>query len=437
MVATTTHSPRRYPGFAATLTHARRGSRNWWRARAGTLLVDLVDRRLQHDRGSAASARRSVAARRAAEQVSPTTLRRAIHAVIAKVIEGARPIDVLDALGEYAKQLNCGGHFGLGGEVYRFMIERARPAGARHRLSQWYEDLGYSLREAGRRDAASIAYHRGLELADESHDVFARFRLQIAQAHVDRIEHRFDEARALLSSALESAEAFGRLDLVVRAGHEAGVLAHDSGHVQDALAFYTRALHASGYGDGEHRHGRERLILDIARALADVGYRTEARNAFATLATIAQERFTRWIATLNLLDLATEEPDPWLFDEYRLALASTPMSAPLRLFYYARVAEGSVIFGRDAEAKMHQASAHRLAKRAGLPTPEPRSPDPRRRTIVVDETVVANLLSTVHEFTSAPRRRVDARYRPLHIESRRGSRRLFLRRGRSPGSDRP
>jgi tetratricopeptide (TPR) repeat protein len=431
MVASPTPSSR-YRGFSATLAHARRGSRSWWRARAGLLLFDLIERRISRGHRTAAPVHRSVAARRGARQVTPQAVRRIMHAVIRLVVEGAPAEDVLVALADYGKQLNRGGHFGLGSDVYRFIIQQARTAGALARLPQWYEDLGYSLREAGRPDGASVAYHRGLELADENGDVFARFRLQIAQAHVDRVAERYDEARALLRSALESAEAFGRLDLVVRAGHESGVLAHDCGRLEEALAFYSRALHASGYGDGDHRHGRERLILDIGRALIDMGYLIEARGALAVLATTAAERFTRWTAMLNLLYLATEEDDQWRFEEYSQALARAPMPAHLRLFYYAQVAEGCTRFGLSEAARASHARAVRLAERVRLQVPDVRSSGPRKSRVIVDPAALDDLVSAILEFTGAPRSRVDARHRSRYIEPSRPRRRLFLQRGRTP-----
>lgn len=405
---------KKYPRFTAALATARRGSRNWWRARTGILLLDLVDRLLSRDRLPAASVHQFVAIRRATSAVTPDAVRQTMRSVITLVVDRAAASDVLEAVGEFGKQLNCAGQYRLGYDVYRFMIARARKANASARLPQWYEDLGYCLREDDKWEDATEAYRRGLECADENGDDVARFRLFIAQAHIYREARHWDRAQVLLAAARASAEALGQLDLVVRSNHESAVLAHDCGRLADALAFYRRALQASGYGADTDRH---RLILDIARALSDVGHRDEARDAYAVLLTIARERSTRWKSALNLLDLAVGDDDPWLFDHYQTMLARVPMRASLRAFYHRRVAEGSERFGRQTDAEMHR----RLAERASRQAKEPESsaPSPEPWCDAMDVATVADLISAVREIAHAPRRRVDSRPRRSPVRSER------------------
>ena len=434
------------PEFTTAFASARRGSRTWLRLRAGILVLDVADRRLRSTRAKAATIDRYVTLRRAVDAVAPTGLREALDGVIECLVRHAPIKAILMSLATYAERLNRGGWFMLGAAVYRLIIERATNSGLVDCLPRWYEDLGFSLREAGDGERAEAAYRRGLEIADGMGDDVAAVRLRIARANRYRISDRLGDAQTLAEDALQRAHALGRYDLMARAYHEAGVIAHAMQKPRDALALYAQALRAYGYSDGEYRNGRDRLLVDIARALAAVRLRAIARAACGVIYLTARERYTRWVAAINMLDIAADEELEWLFDQYRLALARSPMPGRLLAFYHFNVGCGCQRFGRHEAARTSLETAARMAIRLGLSSLGSQAkaalacatlpaPDPAAQLEEFPQEI-RDLALTVSELARSPRRRVDSPQRRADVEPTARGRRTLLRPGRSRRSDR-
>jgi hypothetical protein len=111
---------------------------------------------------------------------------------------------------------------------------------------------------------------------------------------------------------------------------------------------------------------RDRALSDVAVALTELGVRSAARDAHLILAATAQEQYSRWIAVVNLLELATLDRCEPVFEQYRRELADAPLPPTLQWYYHYYVGKGYQAFGRPAEAGEALEHALAVATRHGL-----------------------------------------------------------------------
>lgn len=418
-----------YPGFAAALAHTRRDSRNWWRCRVGILALNLVDRHLSSRRAPGSKVRGVRALRRALPFVTPAPLRSALAAIVDHVARQLPADDVLGALETYGERLNRYGWFALASDVYQTAIAHADDA----HLPRLYERFGYSRRELGDTEAALTAYRWGRAIAERAGDEPAGLRLHIAQAHVEWTRGQLDDARDRMAFVLARAQAVHRPDLIARAAHESGCIAHESDDATGALSFFALAIRSGGFASPGTPSARDRLLLDIGRAFAALRIRDVAQLACDTVKETAVERYTRWAALINLIDIAVDDGDERRFDAYRLALADAPMPSRLLAAYHWNVGVGLQRFGRDEEARPSLLSVIRIAHRMNDTASERkaaqalevgRADSPRPRANVQD--FPAHVAETARAVQDLGRRH------GILSPDQQGTKRLVLRRGRPP-----
>jgi hypothetical protein len=72
-----------------------------------------------------------------------------------------------------------------------------------------------------------------------------------------------------------------------------------------------------------------------------------ARDAYLVLATTAQETYVRWLAEINLMELAAEQRLELQFDRYRRDLESADFTPMLRATYLLHVGRGYHALGKS------------------------------------------------------------------------------------------
>jgi hypothetical protein len=97
-----------------------------------------------------------------------------------------------------------------------------------------------------------------------------------------------------------------------------------------------------------------------------LGLKSAARDAFSILAATAQEQYQRWVATINLMELAAEEGVSLQFERFRQQLAGAKLPPLLRTQFELHVGRGYQTFGEYSAAQTwleraaRSASAHSL-----------------------------------------------------------------------------
>src|SRR3712207_3283045 len=91
---------------------------------------------------------------------------------------------------------------------------------------------------------------------------------------------------------------------------------------------------------------RDRILNDLATAFMRLGVLSAARDAYLVLTVTAQEQFTRWIATINLMEIAARSGAETLFERHRRELAGAPLPPMLAVDYHIAAGEGYQRLGR-------------------------------------------------------------------------------------------
>ena len=143
--------------------------------------------------------------------------------------------------------------------------------------------------------------------------------------------------------------------------HARGELDYDRGDAPGALGWFERALDSS-----PSEIGRERLLLNIAAASLDMGSRSVARDALLVLAVTAQTSNTRWLAVVNLLEVATLDRNEIAFEQYRRDLGNSALPPRTAAYFAIYEGHGFRAFGRKEQARESYRRAGALAVAHGF-----------------------------------------------------------------------
>jgi tetratricopeptide (TPR) repeat protein len=263
---------------------------------------------------------------------------------------------LIELLLGYAKVLRTDGRWALAASVYQLAISRADSRADFALLPDAYLRYGYCLRMEGRLIGALAAFRTGHAVAASLGDASTMLRIRIAEAGIHR--HKGDRARAeeMLTEVVAEAERHKFESERAMATHDLGTIAYDAGQYDRAVrCFYDAWTH---YTD---RARKDRVLNDLARTLADLGLRDAARDALLLIMTSAVEREMRLNARVNLLDLAAQDGELAVFEQYRRDLSAQAMPARLTTHFHLLVGDGYRRFGRPQQA----ASAYQRAIRFG------------------------------------------------------------------------
>jgi hypothetical protein len=111
---------------------------------------------------------------------------------------------------------------------------------------------------------------------------------------------------------------------------------------------------------------RDRILVNIGLTLAHMGLWNEARDAYLIASATAQESTVRWIAQINLMELAYLEQNEPLFEHHRRALAGVDMPPYVETVFHETHAHGLRAFDRFADASIAFRRMLAVAERHGL-----------------------------------------------------------------------
>jgi len=334
--------------------------------RAGLVTLRLVDAWMTEGRHVvSADAWGLRAVREAIAEMDPRATTRALLTSAVDAMEPGDPSErlalVLPRLVAYARALRFEGEWDLATDVYRTILAHAEPM--RHADTVITADLQLAagLRTMARWDEARDAYREAGELAMMTGDMLNVLKSRIGEANVHTDRGNLPEAERILDQAIVDAGALGMTEVRALALQDRAFTAHRRGDFDAAVAMQHQALQ-----DVREGSIRDRLLADMAASFFEIGLRTAARDANLVLAATAVEQYTRWQATINLMELAGVDRFEPLFEQYRRELATAPLPPILSAWYFFYVGQGHRMFAHTDQARAAFERSVEIAQRNNL-----------------------------------------------------------------------
>ncbi len=289
---------------------------------------------------------------------SDPELRNALR-VILEAIEALQEPDVqpvlprVYALGMLLEQR---GLLAQAGDVYGTV---ARYVDAAAHLDLAYDAFmrqGYCLRHVGAFEWADQAYGNAGALATRDRDRIRVILSRLGRAKVLWDRGNLPAADGAISELLEEAEALDSSVVTALLLHDRASLGWIRGERERSIRWLFRAFQIS-----PDDYDRERMLADLAGYLSQMGAFDAARDALRIIEASARTQGTRWIAKINMMDLAYRTRNEVLFEQYRRDLANEPLPPVNRVSYLLDVGRGCTVFGQYAEARTALAECIRLA----------------------------------------------------------------------------
>jgi hypothetical protein len=111
---------------------------------------------------------------------------------------------------------------------------------------------------------------------------------------------------------------------------------------------------------------RDRLLGGIAGAFYMLGVRSAARDAYLVIEATTQEEYLRWMASINLMEIAARDGSMPLFERYRRSLMSLPFPPFLAAQFHLQTAESYEALAQPEAAMSAAERARVVAERYGI-----------------------------------------------------------------------
>jgi tetratricopeptide (TPR) repeat protein len=336
----------------------------WRAATAGLLIVRLVDAWMEE---GAHVVRDEWAIRSIQSAVDALEERNNLRGILSGILEvmvEARVPDVLllaPRLMAYGQFLEYESDWGLASDVYETIIAHTHPNQESDVATHAHLRRGFCLRHLGDVSAAVAAYQQAEHIAEAANDMEGVLRARIGEAKTALAHGNYPRAEVILDEAISRAAALNLVDVQSRALHDRSTVAGERGDYELAIKMAYEALEIS-----QSPRERDRILGDIAASFHHLGVRSAARDAYLILAATAQEQYGRWVAALNLMELAADEADEVMFEQYRRTITVSELPSNLLVHYWLNSAKGLESFGRADEARLVLERAIALAQEHAL-----------------------------------------------------------------------
>jgi len=274
-------------------------------------------------------------------------VRGVLGCLIDEVTTRARVDDtVCAALLSYGRALDYEASWGLATDVFATVARVAKPEKNPRLAVEANIAVGGAARRNGDWEASARAYSQAAYLADTVGDRQGVLTVQVGIANTYIAKGNLPHAQAILDDVVIQARDQHLTSVEAVALHSRAWLAQILGDKADAVRLCYEALSmTSGAG------ARDAVLEDLAVAFSEIGMRDAARDAHVLLAMTAQAKWVRWLATINLMELASLDGMEAAFDSYALELRSAPLGPWLKSHYLLFLGEGLERFGRFDTAR--------------------------------------------------------------------------------------
>jgi tetratricopeptide (TPR) repeat protein len=289
---------------------------------------------------------------------------RAILGSVVDAIERARAADmtvVAPRLMAYGRALDFDAKWALACDVYRTILAHAHPAEEPDVAVDASMRLGYCARMLGDLEGSAAAYGRAGQVAAAAGDLMGVLKARVGESKIALAHGNLPRAEQILDETIVRAGASDFTELRAMALHDRAAVAHRRGDYERAVRLGYEALQSTS-----SPIERDRLLADIAGFFVELGVRSAARDAHLVLAATAQEQYPRWVATINLLEIAALDETEPVFEQYRRELADADLPPTLRVEYHLHVGRGFRIFGKVDAARAELTKVLQLAEQHRL-----------------------------------------------------------------------
>jgi tetratricopeptide (TPR) repeat protein len=235
----------------------------------------------------------------------------------------------------YGRALDIAGRWKLAADVYRSIIAHTDPVEDSDIAIDANMQLGYCSAMLSEWEVASAAYGLAGQIAEASSDIVKVLRARLADAKLMTDLGNLPGAESVLDEAIRRASHENVGDVKGLLKHQRASVAFLRGEYERSIGLAYEALVAL-----QSPAARDRALADLAAAFAELGCRTAARDAHLILAATAQEQYTRWMATINLMELASFDMREPNFEQHRRELADSALPPSLAAAYYLYVGQG-------------------------------------------------------------------------------------------------
>jgi tetratricopeptide (TPR) repeat protein len=345
----------------------------WYALTAGYAALQLFDVWVEHDLGAVAPS--VLELRRVHKRLELVAagdpIRRCLTHLV-EVMERAKPArgsaeqrlrsdEAGRVLAAYGKLLQYESSWSLSRDVYETLADYARSVDDEERLLDSMLMVAFCHRMLGQLDEAREAYSALRETASrlESEQYLLLSELGFAKLAVAR--GNLPAAAGMLDRILEETSAGEHDSVRAKALLDRARIATQLGDHATAVLLGHQAFESS-----TDPFDRDRILLNIGLTLSHMGLWEEARDAYLVAGATAQEVTVRWMAQINLMELAYLEENEILFEQYRRAVANVPLPPYVETVYHETRAHGLRAFGRIDEATEAFRCMLDIASRHGL-----------------------------------------------------------------------
>lgn len=355
----------RHLAFFEELSRMDESDSNWRSVSAGLVVMRLIDTWIESaSTQSPVDAWAMSSVREAIDQVPETTPVRRILTSVVDVMAASSPTDLhalVPRLMAYGKALEFEARWALAGDVYGTITQHVHATEDADVAVSAFLQLGICLRHLTHFDAAIAAYNKASEVALGVDDLVGVLRGRIGVAQVIGTRGNMPEADAILADTVERAAANGLDQVHSAALIDRAFIAGAGERYEQVISFSYEALKLANA-----QRMRDRILGNIATAFRYLGLYSAAQDAYVVLAATAEEQYVRWLAEINLLELAAFQGGELQFDRYRRTLDAADLSPDLRVTYLLHVGRGYHALGNSDAAIVHleraieTASEHKL-----------------------------------------------------------------------------
>ena len=334
----------RHLPFFTELASLEDSDPSWRTVSAGLVVLRLVDTWIE-DGAAAVAANgwglRSVEA--AIEEVDGGLPARSVLQSIVTALKSSPTNDmraIAPRLLAYGRALDLDAKWALAADVYETVIAHVHPVEESDVAITATLRLAWVLRHLGEFDRSLATYETARGLAQAHGDLDGVLRAEVGCARIAIMRGNLPSAESTLDDVIEKASRHGLTGVHARALHERADVAFLRGHYDLAIRHAYDALERE-----DDPSNRDRLLADIAGSFYMLGARSAARDAYLILEATGREQYQRWVAAINLMEIASVDGSSTLFERYKRSLLQAGLPKNLEAQLQLHIGEGYARLG--------------------------------------------------------------------------------------------
>jgi tetratricopeptide (TPR) repeat protein len=269
-----------------------------------------------------------------------------VRSVLTSVVEEATKRAIIDetvcaSLLAYGRALDYEASWGLATDVFSTVAKLARPEKNPKFAVEANIAVGGAARLNGDWETSARAYSQAAYIADTMGDRQGVLTVQVGIANTYMARGNLPQAQSIIDDVIVQARSQGFADIEGMALHSRSAIAQRRGDKAETVSLAYEALALT-----KRPSERDRVLADLAAGFAEMGMRDAARDANMLLSATAQTQWVRWQATVNLLELASQDGMEQAFDAYAAQLRTAALGPMLRSYFLLFLGEGLERFGR-------------------------------------------------------------------------------------------